>query len=134
MGKAKQITKTQRGRTRVSWCSLCLCGLLIFSRAATAQSCESTATGTLDIVKLDSKVFGNTRMLRVLLPPGYRLPMNSAHRYPVLYLNDGQNLFDVCTSIFNREEWRVDKTVGALIAAREIPPIIVVGIDNAGRA
>src|ERR1035438_977405 len=88
MGKAKQITKTQRGRTRVSWCSLCLCGLLIFSRAATAQSCESTATGTLDIVKLDSKVFGNTRMLRVLLPPGYRLPMNSAHRYPVLYLND----------------------------------------------
>jgi enterochelin esterase-like enzyme len=115
-----------------SWCSLWLCGLLIHIRPA-AQSCDSTVVGTLDIVKFDSKVFGNTRMLRVLLPPEYRLPMNRAHRYPVLYLNDGQNLFDVCTSIFNHEEWRVDETVPALIKAGEIPPIIVVGIDNAGR-
>jgi enterochelin esterase-like enzyme len=111
--------------------ALCFCGSIA---AARAQSCDSTATGTLDIVKFDSKVFGNTRMLRVLLPSGYRLPMNSNHRYPVLYLNDGQNLFDVCTSIVNREEWRVDETVEALVTAREIPPIIVVGMDNAGHA
>ncbi len=130
-----RTTKTQRTqrRTRFSWCSCCLCGLLTFLLSAgRAQACDSTVAGTLDIVKFDSKVFGNTRMLRVLLPEGYRLRMNSSRRYAVLYLNDGQNLFDVCTSIFNREEWRVDETVSALVTAREIPPIIVVGIDNAG--
>jgi enterochelin esterase-like enzyme len=135
MGKRRIGTTEAQRPTRFSWRSLCLCGLLISLApvaAASLQSCDSTVTGTLDILKFDSKVFGNTRMLRVLLPPGYRLPMNSAHRYPVLYLNDGQNLFDVCSSI-NHEEWRVDETVAALVAAREIPPIIVVGIDNAGR-
>jgi enterochelin esterase-like enzyme len=134
-GLTTKARRTQR-RTGLSSCSLCLCGgfaLLWFAAtAASAQECTSTATGTLDLVKFDSKVFGNTRMLRVLLPAGYRLPMNGTRRYPVLYLNDGQNLFDVCTSIFNREEWRVDETVGELVSAREIPPIIVVGIDNAG--
>src|ERR1035438_10701812 len=99
-------TKTQRTHSSIwfSVCSLCLCGS--FALPAAPQSCESTVTGTLDIVKFDSKIFGNTRMLRVLLPPGYRLPMNSAHRYPVLYLNDGQNLFDVCS---RSEERRVGK-------------------------
>jgi enterochelin esterase-like enzyme len=111
---------------------LCLCGLLAFWPAvAETQSCDSTQIGTLDIVKFDSKVFGNTRMLRVLLPAGYRLPMNSRLRYPVLYLNDGQNLFDVCTSA-HHEEWRVDETLGALTTAHEIQPVIVVGIDNGG--
>jgi enterochelin esterase-like enzyme len=128
-----KTTKTQRSQ-RAIWfflCSLCLCGS--FASSAQPQSCDSTVTGTLDIVKFDSKVFGNTRMLRVLLPAGYRLPMNSAHRYQVLYLNDGQNLFDVCSAV-NHEEWRADETAAALEAAREIPPIIIVGIDNGGPA
>jgi enterochelin esterase-like enzyme len=100
--------------------------------AATQETdCISTASGDLETVPFQSKVFGNTRMLRVLLPPGYRI--QGSRQYPVLYLNDGQNLFDVCTSTFNREEWRVDETVAALIAAGEIEPIIVVGVDNAGR-
>jgi enterochelin esterase-like enzyme len=138
-------TKAQRTQRRIwfSLCSLCLCGSFALPAAPRhpgevrlpirPQSCDSTVTGTLDIVKFDSKIFGNTRMLRVLLPPGYRLPMNSAHRYPVLYLNDGQNLFDVCSSS-NHEEWRVDETANALETAREIQPIIIVGIDNGGSA
>ena len=40
-------------------------------------------------------------MLRVWLPPGYKSPDQRSERYPVMYLNDGQDLFDVCTSIFN---------------------------------
>jgi predicted alpha/beta superfamily hydrolase len=80
-----------------------------------------------------SATFGNTRTLRILLPPGYDAPQNRGRRYPVLYLNDGQNLFDAETSTFNGGEWRVDETVGALIAAGRIPPIVVVGIDHAGR-
>jgi len=48
-------------------------------------------------------------------------------------LNDGQDLFDVCTSLFEKEEWQVDETVAGLVSAGKIPAIIVVGIDNAGR-
>jgi predicted alpha/beta superfamily hydrolase len=52
---------------------------------------------------------------------------------PVMYLNDGQNLFDACTSIFNALEWRVDEAATALIRSGKIPALIIVGIDNAGK-
>jgi predicted alpha/beta superfamily hydrolase len=80
-----------------------------------------------------SRVFGNTRVLRVLLPPGYDDKANAARRYPVLYLNDGQNLFDASTSMFNPEEWQVDETVARLVEHGRIVPLIVVGVDNAGK-
>ena len=80
-----------------------------------------------------SATFGNTRTLRILLPPGYDAPGNRERRYPALYLNDGQNLFDAATSTFTGREWRVDETVRELTAAGRIPPIVVVGIDHAGR-
>jgi predicted alpha/beta superfamily hydrolase len=43
-------------------------------------------------------------MLRVWLPPSYKTPDQRSERYPVIYLNDGQDLFDACTSIFNAQE------------------------------
>jgi len=69
----------------------------------------------------------------VLLPQGYDARENRTRRYPVLYLNDGQNLFDSSTAVLNRMEWRVDETVLRLIAAGDVPPLIIVGVDNAGR-
>ncbi len=90
-------------------------------------------TGDLRLHELRSRVFDNVRMLRVLVPDGYDAPENRERRYPVLYLNDGQNLFDPATSVLNPIEWRVDETVQSLLAAGQIPPLIVVGIDNAGR-
>jgi pullulanase len=69
------------------------------------------------------------RTIRVYLPPGYD---TSTDRYPVLYMHDGQNLFDVRTSFAG--EWRVDESCEQLIAAGEIRPLIVVGIDNGGAA
>ncbi len=97
------------------------------------QNRRCTATGDLEIVPFQSNVFTAPRSLRVLLPDGYRLPENRDHRYPVLYMNDGQNLFDVCTSVYQPEEWQADEIVQELIASRKIQPIIVVGIDNGGR-
>jgi predicted alpha/beta superfamily hydrolase len=90
-------------------------------------------TGDLRLHDFKSQVFENTRTLRVLVPDGYDAAENRTRRYPVLYLNDGQNLFDAATSVFNPMEWRVDETVRDLVAARRIAPMIVVGIDNAGR-
>lgn len=101
--------------------------------AAFAQTSQCTSTGDLEIVPFVSKIFPTPRSLRILLPAGYHLPANRTRHYPVLYLNDGQNLFDVCTAIFNREEWRVDETVGELVAGGKLDPLIVVGIDNGGR-
>jgi predicted alpha/beta superfamily hydrolase len=91
-----------------------------------------SATGDLRLHEFRSRIFRNTRFLRVWLPPGYDDPANAGRHYPVLYLNDGQNLFESATS-FNGVEWQVDETGDRLIREGAIPPVIIVGIDNAGR-
>jgi predicted alpha/beta superfamily hydrolase len=88
--------------------------------------------GDLRLLELRSEVFGNTRFLRVWLPEGYSAPAASARSYPVLYLNDGQDLFDPSTAMYGAEEWRVDESLSRLIEEGEIPEMIVVGIDNGG--
>ena len=95
------------------------------------SSPNPNVVGDLRIHEFSSHIFRNRRNLRVWLPPGYDLPENSAQRYPVFYLNDGQNLFDPATS-FTGVKWQVDDTADRLIRAGEIPPVIFVGIDNAG--
>ena len=90
------------------------------------------ATGDLRLHEFQSRTFRNTRFLRVWLPPGYDQAENSARRYPVLYLNDGQNLFEPSIS-FTGVEWQVDETADRLIREGIVPPMIIVGIDNAGK-
>jgi predicted alpha/beta superfamily hydrolase len=98
--------------------------------AENATNRGSGVTGDLRLHVFPSKVFGNSRRLRVWLPPGYEAPENQGRYYPALYLNDGQNLFDPATA-FNSIEWRVDETADRLIRQGSIPPLIVVGIDHA---
>ncbi len=66
----------------------------------------------------------------VYVPEGY----DSHHgpRYPVLYLHDGQNLFDRNTAYVPGRIWGVHETADRLIADGEIEPLIIVGIHNAG--
>lgn len=94
------------------------------------QPCRSTVTGDLEIVVLKSTVFDNTRDLRVWLPPAYHDAANAARTYPVLYLFDGQLLFDKCTGPGHATEIHVDEALTDLIQRRAMEPIIVVGIDN----
>ena len=54
-----------------------------------------------------------------------------ATSYPVLYMHDGQNLFDHREASFG-VEWQVDEILDRLVAEDHLPPHIVVGIDNAG--
>src|SRR5438128_11807438 len=91
-----------------------------------------TATGDLRIHPFHRRIYVNDRFLRVWLPPGYDDAQNAARQFPVLYLNDGQNLFEPATS-FNGIEWQVDETADRLIREQVIPPLIIVGIDNAGK-
>src|SRR5579863_854512 len=95
-----------------------------------APAGTSKVVGDLRLHELSSRVYRNTRMLRIWLPPGYDAPENATHHYPVFYLNDGQNLFDPATA-FAGVEWQVDETADRLIHEGEIAPLIIVGIDNA---
>lgn len=88
--------------------------------------------GDLRLHEFYGRTFYNTRMLRVWLPPGYDDAENAGRKYPVFYLNDGQNLFDRATA-FAGVEWQVDETADQLIRAGKVRPLIIVGIDNAQR-
>ena len=90
------------------------------------------AAGDLRLHEFRSRFFRNTRFLRIWLPPGYDTAESSARRYPVLYLNDGQNLFEPSTS-FTGVEWQVDEAAERLIREGQVAPVIIVGIDNAGK-
>lgn len=89
-----------------------------------------TLTGNI-IVERDfsSKILANNRNIIIYLPPNYK--QNSKIHYPVLYLHDGQNIFDQATS-FIGQEWQCDETAEKLILANKVQPIIIVGIYNTG--
>jgi predicted alpha/beta superfamily hydrolase len=76
-----------------------------------------------------SKIFANRRDILVYLPRGYRRSLRQ--RYPVLYLQDGQNVFDAATA-FSHVEWGVDETAQELIRKNLIAPLIIVAIANVG--
>lgn len=67
------------------------------------------------------------RNIIVWLPPGY--DPNSNKRYPVMYLQDGQNIFDPATSAFGKD-WQVDETADSMIRKGAVDPMIIVGIFN----
>jgi predicted alpha/beta superfamily hydrolase len=76
-----------------------------------------------------SRFLREPRNLIVYLPPGY--DSSPGVRYPVLYMHDGQNLFDAETS-FAGTEWGLDETAEELIRAGQMQPVIIVGIYNTG--
>ena len=90
-------------------------------KASTALPGVSLLSDPLEMPGLNRK-----RQLRLYLPPGYAA---SNKRYPVLYMHDGQNLFDSATAYAG--EWKVDETLDALAKEGKLE-LIVVGIDNGG--
>jgi predicted alpha/beta superfamily hydrolase len=79
--------------------------------------------------RFHSRFLPADRDVIVYLPPDYR--RDATVRYPVLYMHDGQNLFDRETA-FNDVEWQVDEAVEGLIARGEVAPLIIVGVYNVG--
>jgi predicted alpha/beta superfamily hydrolase len=88
---------------------------------------QPTVVGGLLVYQgLASPQLGNSRDILVLLPPSYGEA--GARRYPVIYMHDGNNLFDAAASYAG--EWQVDEAMAAL--AGEGIEAIVVGLPNAG--
>ncbi|HWG21627.1 MAG TPA: alpha/beta hydrolase-fold protein [Terracidiphilus sp.] len=77
-----------------------------------------------------SRFLPDDRDLLVYVPPGYDRHPDRA--YPVLYLHDGQNLFDPETSFIRGRTWQVREHADAAIEAGEVEPLIIVGIYNTG--
>jgi predicted alpha/beta superfamily hydrolase len=91
---------------------------------------EHTLTGNIEEHRgFRSKILANRRDVLVYLPRGYR--RLSLRRYPVLYLQDGQNIFDAATA-FSHVEWSVDETAQELIRKKLIEPLIIVAVANTG--
>lgn len=88
-------------------------------------------SGTLHrFPEVGSRYLAANRNVIVYLPPGYA--GDTGRRYPVLYLQDGQNLFDPRTSFIPGQDWRLGETVERLLASNAIEPLVIVGIDNSG--
>lgn len=99
-------------------------GTHAFTVARWADLAPSTITGDVSLVTVPGFLAG--RRVWVYLPPGYHA--DPARRFPVLYMFDGQNVFDAATSFAG--EWHVDETCQQLIPAGEIEPLIVVAVAN----
>jgi len=78
--------------------------------------------------KFRSRFLRNQRDLIVYTPPGY--DDQPGRRFPVLYLQDGQNLFDGATSFIPGQDWHVGQTADYGIQAGVIAPLIIVGMYN----
>jgi predicted alpha/beta superfamily hydrolase len=91
---------------------------------------EPTLTGNIEYLRdvTPTNTLLRRRDIIIWLPPDYAT--NTAARYPVLYMHDGQNLMDNATAFAG--EWRVDETATELIASKQVEPVIIVGVYNTG--
>ncbi|WP_020570749.1 alpha/beta hydrolase [Neolewinella persica] len=109
---------------------LLLCAICLFFSCPADKKKEAPRSSTaLPNVTVVDQVFtipglDRERQIRVYVPPGYE---TSGKSYPVLYMHDGQNLFDDSTSFVG--EWHVDEIMNRL-AEDQVLELIVVGVDN----
>ena len=94
----------------------------------TSSEKSSTASKNVTVISEEFEIpeLNRKRTIRLYLPPGYT---KSKKSYPVVYMHDGQNLFDKQTSFSG--EWEVDEALNKLYEDKNLQ-LIVVGIDNGG--
>ena len=113
--------------------------VLVRNRAGTAISAATVVTappvtqagaGRLEKHPAFASKFVAAREIDVWLPPGYEA--DQAARYPVIYMHDGQNIFEAGTA-FGGSSWEVGQAVERLISTGKIRGAIVVGVWNTGK-
>jgi len=77
-----------------------------------------------------STALGNCREVTAYLPPAYDAPASAAVTYPVMFMHDGQNIWDDNTCCFGNGGWQVNLTLDSEIAANKVAPVIVIGAAN----
>ena len=81
----------------------------------------------IELPQACSTTLGNCRDITAYLPPGYDLPANGERTYPVMFMHDGQNIWDDHDCCFGHTGWEINVTLDAEIAANKVAPIIVIG-------
>jgi predicted alpha/beta superfamily hydrolase len=89
------------------------------------QAADTITSANVENLQITSKIFNNTRTIRILLPPHYHEPENALRRYPVLYFTDG-------ITVFKSRTFELEQRIYPLIQNGSLPALIVVGVDNGG--
>lgn len=104
--------------------------MLPMSAPAPAPSPVQAGSGRLERLVVPSRQV-EPRPVDVWLPPDFEPRRAAGERFAVVYMHDGQMLFDA-RSTWNHQAWEVDRAVSRLMAEGRIPPTLVVGVWNAG--
>ena len=105
---------------------LLLPSLMVSASAVFASSpLQKAECGTIERLEVVSPQLNDTIDVDVWLPDGF----SAEQHYPVLYMHDGQNLFDASTT-WNHQSWEMDVTPCRMIEQGEIEPTIIVGIHS----
>lgn len=101
------------------------CAKTTTSEAPFAKSKLEVTSGKLWHAGIFSPELNETIKIDVWTPDGY----TASKKYPVIYMHDGQNLFDA-NSTWNHQAWEIDSVLGSLITDKKVKPVIVVGIHS----
>jgi predicted alpha/beta superfamily hydrolase len=104
--------------------NICICTLFI-SITSIAQPLQKVEKGTIIRIENLNSAYIGTRNIDIWLPEDY----SSKHKYAVLYMQDGQMMFDPTTT-WNKKSWEIDKRISHLKNENKIKDVIVVGIWN----
>ncbi len=99
---------------------------------AAQRAAAPGVTGQLVTIEAVPSTFVAPRAVSIWVPPGYDRERNAKRRYPVVYMQDGQNLFSP-GSAFGGQEWGVDEAMVRLIGSGQVRPAIIVGVHNSAQ-
>jgi predicted alpha/beta superfamily hydrolase len=106
----------------------CIVVFFLFSVMAKAQIIQKPAYGTIEIIEDFKSKNSDNRRVDIWLPENY----SKNKKYAVLYMHDGQMLFDAATT-WNKQAWEVEEVLTKLFNENKIQETIVVGIWNVGK-
>ena len=106
---------------------LLLCGMGLFPVIA-QSNLPQLVGGKIERIENFQSKYVSARNVDIWLPEGYA----DSTKYAVLYMHDGQMLFDA-NQTWNKQAWKVDDVVSSLLAQKAIRDFIVVGIWNGGK-
>lgn len=95
--------------------------------AFTRPAVQEASAGNIERLYVYSPQLGDTVTVDVWTPEGYN-PADTA-RYPVIYMHDGQNLYDASTT-WNKQSWEMDSVTSALVAQGVIEAPVIVGVHS----
>jgi predicted alpha/beta superfamily hydrolase len=104
------------------------CLVFLFSPFTFSQTMPVVSSGTIEHIESFESKYVDSRTIDVWLPNNY----SASKKYAVLYMHDGQMLFDSSIT-WNHQAWEVDNVVSTLLNTNKIKNTIIVGIWNNGK-